>query len=72
MLRAQQPVDGDNVSDHEQGHIEDGNEIRGAKLTGDGRKVKADGVGVVDDEVGDAGKVEGDGEEPEEGTDRGK
>ena len=66
--RAQQPIESDEVRDHQHGDVEDGDNVSGTHLPGDCGKAGADGVEIVEEDIGHADEIEGDDERPEERT----
>jgi hypothetical protein len=67
-LRTQQQIECDDVRDHQHGHVDDRDRIRGAQLPRQRRKANLGGVVIVADEVNRPNEIEGDDEKPEERT----
>jgi hypothetical protein len=69
-LMMEQQIERGHVRDHQQWHVDDRDQVRGAQLPGDGGKAGHDGVVVVENEVDHADDIEGDDEQPEERRER--
>ena len=67
-LRKQQQIECDDVRDHQQGHVDDRDRVRGAQLPRQRRKASVGGVVIVEDEVDHSNEIEGNDEKPEEWT----
>ena len=67
-LRPQQPIERDDVGDHQNRNIEYWDHIGGAQLPHYRRKSALDGVVIVKDEVDCPNEIESDDEQPEERT----
>ena len=61
-----EPIEGDDVRNHQHWNVDDGDEIGCAQLARHVRKADSNGVVVVDEDVGRAHKVVGDDEQPEQ------
>src|ERR1051326_5419925 len=67
-LRPQQPIERDDVGDHQNRNIEHRNHVSGAQLPHYRRKSTLDGVVIVKDEVDCPNEIESNDEQPEERT----
>jgi len=67
-VRTHQPIDSNEVRDHEHWHVENRDRICGTQLPRQRRKAEPDRVVIIEEDVDRPDEIEGDDEQPKERT----